>query len=193
MLSFALVAGCAGSIRKDQVVPPGTLVELAEDEGLLVIQIDTDVPLEDVRLTAGSVAQGLPKGQYIWVIRVPARRYAWQQIDMGSEAGIDGRYKMSDVELLHEGEFEFEVVPKSINYPGELIIRSDPFDRSSGRRSIRNRNHSAMAIRRLRKTHASLIDAFPIRYAGWSGDGFLDFFTRERQSIPSSNESKEKP
>ncbi len=107
------------------------------------------VPVEQVLFDIGPVASALPKGQHLWILRLPARRYAWYRIDLGSQAGVDEEYLVSHDGLSDENEFEFDVLPGIINYPGELIIRTDAFFRSSGKVWVRNRNHSAMAIRRL--------------------------------------------
>ena len=77
------------------MVPPGVLTALGEDEGFLVMQIDTDVPVENVALQSGIVARALAKGQHLWIIRLPARRYKWDRIDFGSQAGIDEAVFMS--------------------------------------------------------------------------------------------------
>ena len=148
-LLLGLSTACAGSMKNAEVVPPGALLPLSEDEGYLIVQIDTDVPVEQVLFDTGPVASALPKGQHLWILRLPARRYAWYRIDLGSQAGVNDEYLVSHDGLSHENEFEFDVLPGIINYPGELIIRTDAFFRSSGKVWVRNRNHSAMAIRRL--------------------------------------------
>jgi hypothetical protein len=186
----AFSVGCTGPMMNADVVPPGVLTALGEDEGFLVMQIDTDVPVENVALQSGIVARALSKGQHLWIIRLPAGRYQWDRIDFGSQAGIDEAVFMSQLRVPRDDEFEFDVLPGAINYPGELIIRTDQYSRSSGYASIRNRNHSAMAVRRLRETHPGLIDAFPIRHAGSGEDGFLEFYSRQRQSSNSRTVSE---
>ncbi len=192
MLLLGVAAGCAGSIKNAEVILPGAPVVLGDHEGLLIIQIDTDVPLEQVLFTRGTVASALPKGKHLWIIRAPVGLYEWQRIDLGSQAGVAESHFTRDVELSNENEFEFEVLSGTINYPGELIVRTDDFSRSSGRVWIRNRNRSAMAIRRLSRTHTELLDAFPIRHVGWSEDGFLEFYTHKRRSMASGIGSEEK-
>ena len=179
LLTGSCLVGCAGVDLS--IVSPGRAIELDPDEGLLIIQITTDVPLKEIALDRGSVATDLPSGNHVWVVRAPAGRYSWSVVDMGEILGGKGRLKLDADDWPNEEEFDFEVHPGAMNYPGDLILKTDQMRRSSGRGiSVRNRNHSAMAVRRLRKRYADLLDAYPIRHAGTSGDEFLDFFTRER-------------
>ncbi len=70
-----------------------------------------------------------------------------------------------------------------INYPGELVIRKSSL--SSWRNQIlivRNRNHSAMAVRDLKGSYDALLSALPLHYAGSSGDGFLEYYMKKRDS-----------
>ena len=72
----------------------------------------------------------------------------------------------------------------AINYPGELMLHAE-YGRCGEVRTvrIRNRNHSAMALRSLSKSHGPILEHFPLRYGGRSGDGFLEFFDRERARV----------
>jgi hypothetical protein len=185
-------AGCVGSVDRHEAVLPNTSATLDANEGLLIVQIDTDVPVERVLLTSGAVATALPKGQHLWVIRLPAGRYGWHRVDLGDQSGIDSNFFMRDIDLIRENEFEFEVLSGAINYPGGLIIRTNARYRSSEAVLIRNRNHSAMAVRRLIEAYESLLDAYPIRYAGWSGDGFLEFYSQERRAVLGGDETEER-
>ena len=193
VVSLAL-AGC-GSTRPIPVVFPGLPLSLAEDQGLLIVQIDTNSSIQRISAGASVVSENLPKGRHIWIASLPSGRYAWSEVRIEFQ-GIRQIYRPGQFKRLNEHEFEFDVVAGQINYPGELMIRTDPgsyhFDVYRGRAgyfwdiSIRNRNHSAMAIRSLMKSHAMLLDEYPVRYAGSSGDGFLDFYGKEKARVRTS-------
>lgn len=177
-----LAAGCAGA--PPTPVAPGASEPLADDEGFLVIQIDTAVTVERVQAGALEVARDLPAGEYVWIIRAKADRYRWDGIRLAAQLHGDSTIRPEPAGVYNEKEFDFSLEAGQVNYPGHLLIELvTPSAGIGAGVSIRNRNHSAMAIRKLAKTHAKLLAAHPIRYAGSSGDGFLDFYTRERDRL----------
>ena len=179
-LTAAFLFGCATATRPP--IPSGTVPVLAEGEGLLIIDVDTDIAIKRIAAGRGVAAENLAKGRHTWIVRAPAGTYRWQDFEVGVESSraVHGSSTRGDEEC------EFEVVAGSLNYPGELIIRSDYMWRSSGQGIwVRSRDHSAMAVRALRKTHAATLDAFPLRYAGTSEDGFLAHYTMERETASS--------
>jgi hypothetical protein len=158
-------------------VVPGLPVELAGDEGLLVVQIDTEVALERVSLDRAVVSGALPAGKHIWLVRLTTGRYRWNQVGFGSQAGVAQVYRFAP----DDEDARFDVEGGKINYPGELVIRAHPMARSArGGIHVRNRNHSALAVRKLLRLAPDVLSAFPLRYAGSTGDGFLDYYSRER-------------
>jgi len=118
------------------------------------------------------------------MVRVREGRYRWKQVEIGSQPRNRMKYLLeSDDELI------FDVEAGKINYPGELVIRSGGLSRwAVGPLNDRNRNHSAMAVRELRDSYGPLLRAFPLHYAGLSGDGFLEYYMkqRERPSVESN-------
>ena len=191
----ALALAACASPRPIPVVLPDRPLSLAENEGLLIVQIDTNSNVQRISAGARVISENLPKGQHIWIASLPAGRYAWSEVRI-EFVGLRNSYRPGQFKGLNEHEFEFDVVAGQINYPGELVIRTDPdsyhFEVYRGRSgyywdiSIRNRNHSAMAIRSLLKSHSTLLDGYAVRYAGSSGDGFLDYYTREKARIRGS-------
>ena len=177
------------------VVPPTGTPPLGPREGFLIIQVDTNAPIEQLTLKSGTVATGLPRGQHLWIVRGPAGRDGWRSIRLASDSGRRHRLSLVDLnramrrdeEWVWDDEFDFEIEAGTISYPGELIVRSRD---SMTRIDIRNRNHSAMAVRRLLKSHPDLLNAHPIRHTGPGDDGFLDHYTRERDRVSSGSESE---
>jgi hypothetical protein len=182
--TFLLVGilGCAASL----IVPIDAAgpIELAPNEGLLIVHIDTEVALERLVLNNRSVARSLAEGRHVWMVRVPVGSYSWKRIEIGRQLRYREKYRLEPDE-----EMSFEVEAGKINYPGELVVRWSPL--SSWLNAIlivRNRNHSAMAVRDLRGSHDALLSSLPLHYAGSSGDGFLEYYMKKRyQSTAESN------
>ncbi len=152
-------------------------IELAPNEALLIIHIDTDIALEKLVLNNRPVAQSLGKGRHVWMVRVPEGSYRWKRIESGNPLRNRLKYMLESDE-----ELGFEVEAGKINYPGELAIRSGTMSRwGVGTLIVRNRNHSAMAVRELRGSYDSILRSFPLHYAGLSGDGFLEYYMRKRE------------
>ena len=184
-----LVLGACAVATPRPPIPSSTTASLAEGRGYVVVHVDTNTVVDELHAGRELIGQALPAGQHIWLIELPAGRHAWTGVRITFRDHAK-TYRPEQFVGLNEREFEFDVVEGRINYPGELVIRTDPksyrFAVHRGRAgwvwniSIRNRNHSAMAIRRLAKTFDGLLASHPIRYAGTSGDGFLDYYSRER-------------
>ena len=184
LLSVGLLA-CASSAPPASVTP-GPFEPLASDEGFLVVQIDSDLGVERLQAGSGVIARDLQPGRHLWLVRMKVGTYRWSGVRLLAQSQVDNMIRPESVGVLNEKEFEFDVEAGAVNYPGELVIRmNEPESGIVSGVLVRNRNHSAMAIRKLSKSHAPLLAAHPIRYAGSSGDEFLQFYTRERDRVAS--------
>jgi hypothetical protein len=159
---------------------------LGEKEGLVVIQVDTDVALESARLGKYEIFRNLPKGRHLWLVRLPAGEYSWSRIALGAESGRDFDLNLNRVDRrmaqvedwVWDDEFTFDVVPGVLNYPGELIVRYDGVWMS-----VRNRNHAALAVYGLEESYPQVLATHGLRNAGPGEDGFLEFYTRQRARL----------
>lgn len=171
------IGGCAGSPPVS--VPPGTSDPLAPDEGFLVVQIDTALLLESVTASGVTLANSLPPGEHLWLVRMRAGNYRWDSLRLAAQTLASSSIRPVSVSVLNDQEFSFDVQAGKVNYPGHLLVDVTESGIHGGV-AVRNRNHSAMAIRKLLRSHADLIAAHDLRYAGRSGDEFLDYYSRER-------------
>jgi hypothetical protein len=181
MLVLVGALGCAVS----RIVPIDASgpIELAPGEALLIIHIDTEVALESLVLNSRPVAWSLGKGRHIWMVRVREGRYRWKRIEIGND-----RPRRLKYQLKPDEELGFEVKAGKINYPGELSIRSgSPSGWGAETLIVRNRNHSAMAVRELRGQYDAILRSLTLHYAGLSGDGFLEYYTRTRERPPAES------
>ena len=186
VLALALAACASPQLPvPEAIVSPDVVPELAEGEGLLLVHVDTDQKIEGILANRMPLVGPLERGRYAWMIRVPAGRVAWSRIELparpispGEEPWCPRRRSVridprNDLYGVAESEFEFEVKPGVINYAGELIVRAE-YGRCGmvARAVVRNRNHSAMALRSVARTHAAIVEAFPVHSAGTKGDGY---------------------
>jgi hypothetical protein len=168
------IPGCATSpiLPIDGSAP----IDLAPNEALLIVHIDTDIALEQLVLNNRAVARSIGKGRHAWMVRLREGRYRWRRIELGS-----GKRQNLRFELEPDEELSFVVKAGKINYPGELVIRSGSLSRwGDGTLIVRNRNHSAMAVRALRRRYDRVLRSHSLHYAGASGDTFLEYYERER-------------
>ena len=160
-------------------VNPGEMPTLGPDEGLLLVEIDTNVPLESVRVKGRSfeasvlkrIAVGRTTGLYV----VPAGSYEWMQIDTTW---------MTRFLLKEDPEYHFEVEAGKITYAGDLVFRRD--DLAATRIKVRNRGLGAMDW--LDKNHPLLEQRYPFVYSGHYPDPFPDFYRQQRAASTMTTE-----
>lgn len=170
-----LLAACASGIRP---LDSSAAATLAQDEGLLILHVDTDRPIDGVQLNGVTIASGVPAGNRVWLVRADTGAHRWTALRL---TGPDGRSRAH--RLTPDDEFRFDVEPGSVNYGGTLVVRS-----VGGPLTARNRNRAAMAIRMLGVRDAALVASHPLRSGARSEDGFLDHYDRERERAQESRD-----
>jgi len=182
LLLVSFVASGCMTIGLDPI-DPALPIDLDEGEGLLVIQLDSDLPIKKMYMDMAVMIRPLAKGKHIWITKIPQGWYSWRSVEIDGKGGPAGRYELKRSSYSRPDELDFLVKAGAINFAGELIIRSAG---RQGRRywlSFRNRNHGAMALRELLRTHAEVLDVYPLRTAGTGDDSFIEFYVRERDAI----------
>lgn len=163
----ALVAAVAvsGSGMANNV-EPGTMPELAADEGLALFDINIDIDLKRIRLDrTGSFfsmprIEDLPAGKYTRLLRLPAGEYAFTKFES---------------ELVHwrfEGvrNSTFRIEAGKINYVGEVRSTGGLW----GYRSLSIENSALNSMRNLERDYPGVGARYPWRYTGESPDPFLE-------------------
>ena len=150
-------------------LPPG--------HGYLLLQLDTNIPLAEVSFAGGQLGPISEAGRSTRLLIVQAGSYAWRDLLAIQADGTRKKFRLRRRRYHRPEELDFDVVAGTINYSGELFIRQRwPY------LHFRNRNHSAMAIRKVLESHPRLIEEFGIRYAGTGSDEFLVFYLKEREN-----------
>jgi dipeptidyl aminopeptidase/acylaminoacyl peptidase len=173
LLALCLMASVPASagVRR---VDPGEAVTLAEDEGLLVVGVDTNTSIRYLRvkrdgaLFDGGTLRGTQSGVTHQLYVVPRGRYRWDELHSGWM-----RFDVDDDE-----EFGFEVEAGRINYPGHLVYR--PTTWYSAMLHVSNRGLLAMDW--LAEQHAALDAAHTFAYTGHYPDPFPDIYRRVRRN-----------
>jgi hypothetical protein len=163
VLALALASGCVSS----RPIAPGEIPTLAADEGILVLDVESAVPVERLALNGVVVAEFLEPGRRLALLVVGAGSYRWTSIQ------IPGAFGSLRFRMRREDEWTFRVEPGRINYIGRLEVE----ERRSGLGPVqllgRNVNRSAMAWVELKKRFPLVVERYPVVYSGPAKDEFL--------------------
>ncbi len=156
-------------------VDSGEMPELAADEGLVLIAVDSSIALEAVhvrregRIFGSGVLARLPAGRTLRLYVARAGRYEWNKVVSFARVS----YLLGD-----DSEYHFEVKPGRITYAGDLIFR--PTGIYSARLHVSNRGLAA--IDWLQAEHPALLARDPFTYVGHYPDPFPEFLRSERKA-----------
>jgi len=163
-LALALVLGCA----KPRPIAEGVVPTLAPDEGILVVDVETDAPIERLAMNGIVVAERLAPGHHLALLVVGAGSYRWTAIQVPGVLGSVRFY------IRRDDEWSFRVEPGRINYAGRiLVIRRRP-GLGPYQMHARNLNRSAMAWLELERRRPELVGRYALAYTGPVEDAFLE-------------------
>jgi dipeptidyl aminopeptidase/acylaminoacyl peptidase len=146
-------------------IEPGDLPELAADEGLLVVAVDSRQPLyglrfgRDGRMLGSAFIRSLPQGRSHRLFKAKAGDYQWMEVQPF------GGWRFG---LRDDDEFRFKVEAGSVSYPGDLSFEAS----SLWRAQLRMANRGVAAIDWLRQSHPQLLERHGFRFVGDSPDPF---------------------
>lgn len=167
----------AGSVEaRLRAVAPGQVPELREDEGLVVVAVDTNVDLYRVRLMRNGRLFGsgsmddLKEGHNYALYIAAAGEYEW--VDLWPVRQV--KYA-----LRKDPEFRFSVEPGAITYPGDLLFRPSSLWRAQ--MLVYNRGLAAMDW--LDEHHPQLLARHGMVYSGHYPDPFPAFYLDTRNAM----------
>ena len=169
LLLVCATLACAPLQARLHHVKPGQAPELEADEGLLVVGVDTNMPISRVRVRkddavfGGGDMKDLPEGRSLRLYALPAGRYEWSQLKPFSDFSYD---------LRDEPEFEFVVEAGRINYAGDLQFRARTMNDSAFHVS----NRGLGVIDWLQKEHPRVYADYKLTYTGHYPDPFPEFY-----------------
>jgi dienelactone hydrolase len=157
----------------------GELPRLAANEGLLLVSIDSEFPLEAVYMKQESavlnsrVLKNPPAGRTTALVRVAAGRYGWDKLRIGNWARS---WAWWDYRLGDDPESFFDVRAGVVNYPGDLVVKRI----SAGRSYIQRMDHALLAIDWLESNYPGLLKQRPLVYSGPYADPFPAYYLKAR-------------
>lgn len=153
-------------------VDPGEIPRLGPNDGLMLVEVDSVVALDTVRVKqdghflAAGVLKRINAGKTAGLYVVPAGAYQWAEVDTSWST----TFKSKD-----DPEFHFTVEPGKITYAGDLVFR--PTGVYSADIQVRNRGLRAMDW--LDANHPVLAQRYAFSYSGHYPDPFPDFYRQE--------------
>lgn len=159
LLVVAVLTLVATAHAWSQPLPEGPLPALADDEGYLVVAVDTDAFLVRLHLKRLDTMFGNERlndinvGRSVRVLRLPAGEYRWSRIDaaptlrvgqitnVAAALSMFGRQRFNIDKL--DASAAFRVVPGKLNYAGDLHLR---FRAGMVSLAMPNRGERALAL-----------------------------------------------
>jgi pimeloyl-ACP methyl ester carboxylesterase len=154
--------GCASSglIATSWPIDPGDAVNLEANQGLLVVHVRSNLPVQTIDVGGVLAAEDLLEGTSVRLIGITAGTYRWATIQLQGD-----RFRFPDHERLR-----FRVEPGLINYVGMIDVeRSGPL--SLGLHAL---DRSAMALEQLRERYPDLTARYRMVYSGSARHVFLE-------------------
>lgn len=161
---------------KVREVPLGQVPEVGPGEGLVIIVIDTDSRLSDIRfrqegrLIHSAVIDSAPPGATPKLYVLPAGEYEW--------ARLTSRYGLRYAFIDKPGT-RFKVEAGTLNYPGDLIVRGI----LSEAPRLQFSNRSVQAMDWLDSNYPGLGERLAFRYAGIYPDAFPAFYRQAQRAV----------
>lgn len=178
LLTLTVATPAFGQVRD---VTPGSVPQLRADEGLLLVEADSDIALASLQLAriGGDNIEALhaaDAGVTARLITLPAGRYTWRNatVQSGRRFSFGGG-----------PEEAFDVAPGRITYAGDLVLRL------KGREgmSFEVSNRGLRAIDWLAASYPKIAQATPLVYSGHYPDPFPAFYARERAASPAHDDA----
>jgi hypothetical protein len=174
-VAFLLVAFATGCVSVRAISPGGAL---GANEGLLVLQLQTDVALRSISIEGSPVRLDVAAGTHLLLLAVSAGRHRWSHLGITNFGNIGASVRFPD-----EDEFWFRVEPGHINYPGMLEVYS------RGWFYVRSVDRSALALDEIRSRYPSLIERYPIVYSGLAPSVFLERYQAAKSASGHASEA----
>jgi len=165
--ALCIALGCTTA----RPILPGVDPGLRDGEGLLVLDLVTDVSISRLDCSGVLAAHNLPPGEHLVLLAIRAGSYRWNRVGFGGPQGT------LLVDFGRKEPWSFRVEAGRISYPGQLVFRGAELLWTEHRMEARSINRSAMVFQRLRKLYPELLARYPIRYTGRRRDDFLERYT----------------
>ncbi len=176
--SMLFAQGCV-TVRP---ISPGQAVELAPNQGILVVHLSTNTPIKRLTFGFGGEIVDLPAGEHVAVFVTSSGNFSWRKIEL--PGAIRPRFYMHRAEKQR-----FSVESGRISYSGMLQLQRE----HGWRLWFRTVDRSAVAVGMLRERYPKLMERYPIVYTGTGRNVFLEHHRAALREgpRPASNRSEE--
>jgi hypothetical protein len=175
LLVLTTPLGCA-TLRP---IEPNEPFELAPDEGILLVHVASNVPVQSVHISGATQIRDLKVGHNQRLYALSAGTYRWAHLILGSRL----RYQM----FSHD-YWRFRVEPGRINYPGMLMVRGPRVSFWTADSYVFNLNRSALSYKLLEEDFPDLLERYPIEYTGRGRDDFLSYYREAQRAAETPDE-----
>jgi hypothetical protein len=170
VITAVVHSGCGSYYRQ---IPPRESVAMKKGDGLLVIDLASEIRVENLQLAAWVRVGPLDPTQRYHILSVPPGRYSWRTVEVSHYGYWYRLYRSPDGERR-----EFDVVAGQINYPGQLQLRRA----GPGMIHFGVSNQSAHALADLEQLVPDLLTRHPMVYTGFQRDDFLLEYRRTKEA-----------
>jgi hypothetical protein len=185
LLLIALISLTAGCTTLLPISADGPL-ELKPNEGIVVVQIDSDMFLRQAMISGQEVVQHARATQHFGLWIAQAGRHRWSRVEVDSSGGYHYYYW----NLPFEDQFAFVVEPGKINLPGQLQIRRYSSPGGGVLADFYSFSRAAQTIEKLRELYPEISSRYSIVNSRINRDDFvaayLDAIAAEQQSAEGS-------
>jgi hypothetical protein len=167
--AVALAVGCA-SLRPTSVRPFGPGDSLESNEGLLVLQVRTELRLRSISISGASLPYEVGRGTHLSLIAVSAGWHRWSGLGVLANPDYPRDSETIQLTFPSASDLQFRVEPGRLNYPGMLEL----YDHGSRLVSMRSVDRTALALEELTEQFPRFVAQYPIVYSGPGRNVFLD-------------------
>lgn len=168
-------------------IDPGEQVQLGADQGLLLLAVDSKIPLYSAtvnrpgKILSPAVLRKIEVGATHALFVADAGTYSWQELKPFA------RWRL---QIRDQSAFEFEVRAGELNYPGDLVIDS----RAGWVGNFGLYNRSLPAIDWMQTQHPTVLAQWPLQFRGHYPDPFPDYWrTLQAATVTKPNASAPSP
>ena len=184
LVALTLIACAVGCVSVRPLEPDGVV---RANEGLLVIQVWTEVPIRSISISGASLPLKLARGTHLLLVAVSAGWHHWSGLSVELSTSDSRQGETVRLSYRETPEFRFRVEAGRVNYPGMLEVYDQWW--TAGLRSV---DRAAMAIEEIRSRFPSLLDRYPLVYAGPVRHAFLERYfavrsAREKKDVPKAD------
>jgi hypothetical protein len=191
-LISAIAIAIGGCIVNAKPLPLGGPHEVGPDEGLLLLETESNSEIEELTLAAldafGSRQHftNLPPGRKYHLFALPEGEYRWHRLQLPSNIVFNRRTIPIRWDLGSLEDTQISVRAGYLNYSGAFYLhRWSPTSLS-----FRSLNRSGEALVWLKSKFPRLISDYPTRYGGPGRDDFLDFYHGELRLLGTDADPK---